>query len=89
MASTPRWKVYNSQGQYIAATKHVEDAAALAALNGNGSTIRDGHSKSDIRWIEGSESFSASESYDRVCIVVTERAEQVYATSAAKRAEAI
>lgn len=77
MAATPRWKVFNSSGEYIAATKHVEDAAILVAANGNGSTIRDGHTKADIRWTEGSEDFPAGESYDRVSIRVMQRCNAV------------
>jgi hypothetical protein len=44
MANSPRWKVYDHTGQYIASTKFIEDAAAVVALRGDGSQIRDGHS---------------------------------------------
>lgn len=71
MAGTPRFKIFNPQKQYIAACKHLEDAAALAALNGNGATIRDGHSL--VVWKEGFEEFSAAESYDRVAEIAWER----------------
>ena len=87
MAATPRWKVYNADGEYIAATKHVEDAAALVALNGNGSTIRDGHSKKDIRWMEGTETFPAGESYDRVAISIFNRCEAIREWNEKKRAQ--
>lgn len=73
MAGTPRFKVYNHGNQYVAACKHLEDAACLVALYGAGATIRDGHSKSDIRWEEGKELFPAGESYDRVQQVVNDR----------------
>lgn len=73
MAGTPRYKIYNSQNQYIAATKHIEDGAALCSFNGTGSTIRDGHTKADTVWQEGHEDFPAGESYDRVVLLVHER----------------
>jgi len=76
-------------GEYIAATKHVEDAAILVAANGNGSTIRDGHGKADIRWAEGSEEFPAGESYDRVHEVVMQRCETAYKAAEARRAQNI
>lgn len=69
--TTPRLKIYNPQGEYVAACKHAEDAACLVALYGNGATIRYDHSK--VVWREGAEQFSASESYDRVADVVTAR----------------
>jgi hypothetical protein len=55
-----------------AACRHVEDAAALAAIGGNGE-IRDGHRVRDNFWREGEEEFSAGESYDRVADIVAER----------------
>lgn len=77
MGKAPEWKVYNPSGEYVAACKHVEDAACLVALYGNGATIRNpwtGHTKP--LWREGVEEFSAGESYDRVCIVVNARYER-------------
>jgi hypothetical protein len=73
MAGAPNWKVYNPAGEYIAACKHVEDAAALAALNGNGTTIRSGHSKAFTVWTEGAESQPAGESYDHVATLAADR----------------
>lgn len=72
MAGSPDFKVY-FQKEYIAACKHVEDAAALVAFRGEGSTIRHGHRVSDVVWTEGSESQPAAESYDHVAEVVYER----------------
>lgn len=74
MAKTPEWKVHNPSGDYVAACKHLEDAACLVALYGNGATIRNpwtGHSKA--LWREGAEAFPAGESYDRVAMVVDAR----------------
>ena len=73
MAGTPRFKVYAADGEYRAAFKYPEDAAALIAMLGDGSTIRDGHDRRDIAWNEGREAQPASESYDYVEQVVRER----------------
>ena len=76
MAGAPRFKVYNASGEYVAATKFAEDAAALlAGCYGDGATIRDGHRKRDVVWAEGEESQPAGESYDYVAEVVYARIE--------------
>lgn len=73
MASSPTWKVYSVDGEYVASCKYVEDAAALlSACYGIGATIRYGHSKKV--WIEGTERQPASESYDFVAATVHARA---------------
>jgi post-segregation antitoxin (ccd killing protein) len=68
MARTPRWKVYSADNEYLASCKYIEDAARLMD---SGMTIRDRHSA--IVWREGSEAFSASESYDDVAGTVCHR----------------
>jgi hypothetical protein len=78
MAGSPTWKVYNATGEYIAACKHVEDAAALCALNGDGTTIRSGHAKSWTVWTEGAESQPAGESYDHVAELAAFRAADLH-----------
>jgi len=40
MAGSPAYKVYTKQGEYVAACKQPEDAAAVAQMHGVGSTIR-------------------------------------------------
>ena len=55
MAATPRFKIYDSTGEYQAATKRPEEAAAVVALLGEGATIRTAHSKKSIVWNEGLE----------------------------------
>lgn len=60
MAGSPKFKVYRS-GEYIGCTKYAEDAAALVSVAGG--TVKYGHSVTI--WREGSEAFSAGESYDR------------------------
>lgn len=72
MAASPRLKIYNPAGDYVAACKHGEDAACLMAFYGDGATIRSGHSK--IVWTEGGEAQPAGESYDFVATTVFERA---------------
>jgi hypothetical protein len=72
MGASPRFKIFTADKEYIGSTKYVEDAAAVVALNGDGATIRDGHSK--VVWTEGpSGDGSAAESYDAVAIVVDGR----------------
>ena len=63
MSASPRYKVYNTIGEYVASCKHLEDCACLAALYGNGATVRSGHST--VIWTEGKEEITAGESYDR------------------------
>ena len=82
MARSPEWKVYDSGGEYIAACKHVEDAAALVAFRGVGSTIRLGHGM--IMWTEGPDG-EAGESYDRVVEQVAERVELHHAALRERR----
>lgn len=64
MAATPRLKVYNPQGEYIASCKHGEDAAAIVGNYGHGAKIKDRNGK--VLWHEGYEEQSAAESYDYV-----------------------
>jgi hypothetical protein len=71
MAGSPQFKVYNPQGEYVASCKHIEDAACLAGMYGEGCTIRDGHSF--IVWREGQEASMAADSYDEVAVVVMDR----------------
>ena len=70
MAATPQFKVYASDGRYMAATKEPEAAAAIVGFYGDGSTIRWGHSK--IVWTEGTDG-TACESYDQVAETVYSR----------------
>ena len=71
MAGSPRFKVFNPAGEYIASTKHVEDAAAIiAGCYGEGAKIKD---SGRIVWHEGHEDCPAFESYDRVAEVVWAR----------------
>lgn len=71
MGKSPQWKVYSVVREYVAATRYPEDAAALASVNGRGTEVRYGHKM--VVWREGSEDFSAGESYDRAAEVMVAR----------------
>lgn len=71
MAASPRWKVYTVTGEYVAACHYAEDAAAIVACRGDGTTIRDGHRK--IVWREGAECDTAGNSYDIVAQTIRAR----------------
>lgn len=76
MAASPKLKVYNASGEYVASCKYPSDAAALVSLYGDGATIRHGHRKTDAVWTEGAESQPAGESYDFVAETVHARLER-------------
>jgi hypothetical protein len=63
MARSPEFKIYDAAGEYQAACKEPELAAAVVAVLGEGSTIRHGHLSKDIVWTEGKDGHAA-ESYD-------------------------
>lgn len=86
MAGSPNLKIYHPVHGYIGCVKFGEDAAALASINGAGTTIRDGHSKKDTVWTEGSESFLAGESYDRVALLIKKRIDAKWEKSRAAHA---
>jgi len=71
MAASPQFKVHNPAGTYIAACKHIEDAAALVAMYGNGATIK--MRGLGTLWHEGKEKHPAGESFDFVVTVVSKR----------------
>ena len=64
------YKVYAEDGEFLASCRYVIDAATIVGAMGAG-TIRFEHRR--IVWHEGSESFSASESYDGVEETIRER----------------
>lgn len=86
MANAPGLKVYNPSGEYVATCKYGEDAACLAAMYGDGATIRDGHNSKNCVWKEGAEEFPAGESYDRVAELIQERIKARIATANARYA---
>ena len=66
MGAAPRFKVYTAGGEYVAACKFPEDAAAICAAYGEGATIRDGHAR--VVFTNGAEA-DAGDSYDAVARV--------------------
>jgi hypothetical protein len=70
MATSPRFKIYASNGEYVAACKFAEDAGAVVASY-DGGTIRLGHRR--IVWREGSEIETAANSYDAVAQTIYAR----------------
>lgn len=75
MAAAPEFKVYNLVNEYLGAVKRLEDAAVLVSVQGEGATIRYGHDA--VLWIEGSEGWSAGESYDQTAAICAERLEYI------------
>lgn len=66
MAASPKWKVYSALREYFASFHHPDHAAMLlSGLTTKGTTIRNGHNKSDIVWTDGVDGW-ANESYDIV-----------------------
>ena len=66
-------KIYDGNGNYLAACVDAGSAAAVVALAGVGATIRNGHAKKNAVWVEGGESQPAAESYDFVAITIHNR----------------
>ena len=75
MAATPRLKVHNPNGEYIASCKHYEDAACLVASYGSGAFVKhaDLSRRNDVIWREGSEIIGAGESYDEAALIMRTR----------------
>ena len=72
MAAAPRFKIFNPQGKYIAACKHIEDAAMVVGSYGDGAQIRDGHAKKYAVWTQGIDG-DAAESVDEVASLANQR----------------
>lgn len=84
--SSPVWKIYTRDGEYVAACKDAEDAAALVGLRGDGSTVRYDH-KTTV-WREGSEECSALDNYDQAAATMHARISEVHARSMARLRDA-
>lgn len=70
MAASPKYKVYTSGGEYVAACKFAEDAAAVAGLYGPGATVRLGHKR--VVFTDGIDG-SGGESVDNAAALIHER----------------
>ena len=81
MAKAPRFKVYDSKGQYQVACKEPEAAAAVVSIYGQDTFIKDGHRRKIFRR-EGNEedgySGWANESYDIVALSAVMAAQVPY-----------
>lgn len=71
MAASPPFKVHR-YGEYVASVRYLEDAAALVAGH-PGATIRYRAHHGPVLWREGSEAFSAGDSYDDTASLCMER----------------
>lgn len=78
MAASPRWKIFDSEGQYQASAKDVGLAAVIVSFLGDGATIRDGHSLKSTVWTEGKETQSAGENYDYTETVIYARTDAMW-----------
>ena len=68
--------------ELIAACKHYEDAAVLAAATSSGIEVKQ---SGTLLWAEGNEEFSAAESYDRAAEVMRARNERRIQTTLANQ----
>ena len=89
MAGSPQYKVYSPSGEYVAACKEIEHAAAIigafyAYPEEPGATIRYGHSKKWTLFTQGIDG-DAGESYDMVAIVSHARRQKLYEDSVIAR----
>ena len=67
MARTPVLKVYTADNVYVGSVWEPEAAAVLVAWYGHGATIRIGHTKQYVAWVEGGPHYgNAQDSYDAV-----------------------
>ena len=62
MSGSPKFKIYDCNGDYMAATKEAEAAAVLVSWYGDGATIRYEHGP--VIWREGAEGAPATDSLD-------------------------
>jgi hypothetical protein len=70
MAGTPRYKIRNPQGEYVASCKHLEDASVLVAALGDGTKVYEGAvSKHSLLWTEGLDGSAgaSSEAFRKHC----------------------
>jgi len=75
MASSPIWKVYTADNEYIASVKHpMYGAMLLTGLGQPNATLRYGHNK--IVWTECIDG-NALESYDYVTEICLKRASDI------------
>jgi hypothetical protein len=71
------WKVYRDR-EHVASLRYSEDAAMLASMC-PGSVVKWDHRT--VVWREGSEEFSAADSYDGASEIMIRRRDKAYAAS--------
>ena len=71
MSTSPVWKVYDPDGTYQAATKEPEAALVVAALYGDGATIKRDH-RLEV-WRQGVDSLSAYDNYEDAVALINLR----------------
>lgn len=81
MANPLIWKIYDADGNYMAATRYGEDAANIVG-NMDGGKVK--HASYGVVWNEGREEFSAAESWDGCREVMWERVKAKHAKRMAK-----
>jgi len=75
MAGSPEYKLYTSNGEYIASFKYPSDASHVLTFRGPGTTLRYRHR--NIVWAEGKDGIG-SESADVVAEVVSRRVDDYW-----------
>ena len=68
MSGTPKFKIYR-EGEYVAACKYAEDAAAIVGVSGG--LVKYDHGR--VIWREGEELIEASQSYDEAGAIMVKR----------------
>lgn len=79
MSRSPKYKIINPQGEYVASCKYAEDAAMIVAAYGDGAKVRYDSTNGRVVWHEGHETTFAADSYDEVANVIHTRIREALA----------
>lgn len=79
--ATPELKIYNADGEYTAACRHAEDAAAIVSLFGRNAKVKWHHVRTI--WTEGVDGVAA-DSYDLAAARMHERIDAIHKKPYAK-----
>lgn len=70
MGASPKWKVKNPEGDYVASFKDIYDAVRFVAQSGDGWSVGYGHGKPNfVQGVDG----DALESYDDTVSAIFEK----------------
>jgi len=72
MAGSPQFKVYRA-GEYVAACKYPEDAAAIAGMGGEKVQVRYGHSAKAVLYDHTADNEMAGDSWDGTAMLMLDR----------------